>query len=283
MPTFERDGLQFVYDVAGPVDAPVLVLLHGYRSSRHAWRLLIEPLAKEYRVIAPDLRGHGQSAAPAGLAPYLVGEYAADLDAMLRAEGVERFIPVGCSFGGMLAVHYATMVAPERLDALVLSDTSPAYASDLYAEEFRERERRIDAEVAIVADKGLDAYLERATSRIADPGEREEARRRLSRTSANGFVGAAHMRRSRPSVIHLLRERLTMPVMLVTGDQDPVRSAFDVMRAELPGACAVTFEGIGHGVPMLSPERFFGELMQFLRLVRAGAPVASEVRVRPPA
>ena len=58
------DGLEVFYREAGPADAPVLLLLHGFPSSSHMFRDLIPKLAGEYRVIAPDLPGFGQSAMP---------------------------------------------------------------------------------------------------------------------------------------------------------------------------------------------------------------------------
>jgi pimeloyl-ACP methyl ester carboxylesterase len=72
-----------------------------------------------------------------------------------------------------------------------------------------------------------------------------------------------------------------MPVMLVTGDQDPVRSAFTVMHEELPQARAVTFKDTNHGVPMLRPAPFLKVLREFLADARAGRPVAAELTVEP--
>ncbi|MCK5956830.1 alpha/beta fold hydrolase, partial [Klebsiella pneumoniae] len=62
--TIEVDGLEVFYREAGPADAPVLLLLHGYPSSSHMFRHLIPALADRYRVIAPDHVGFGRSAAP---------------------------------------------------------------------------------------------------------------------------------------------------------------------------------------------------------------------------
>ncbi|MBT1677768.1 alpha/beta fold hydrolase, partial [Curtobacterium aurantiacum] len=62
--TVSVDGLDVFYREAGPADAPVLLLLHGYPSSSHMFRHLIPALADRYRVVAPDHIGFGRSSAP---------------------------------------------------------------------------------------------------------------------------------------------------------------------------------------------------------------------------
>lgn len=273
MPEFTRDGLTFHYETRGDPAAPAVVLLHGYTSDLRSWQEHMEALCRDYFVIAPDMRGHGTSAAPEDLSAYAIEEFAEDLRVLLDELKVEHCGLVGCSFGGMVALQFAT-TWPERLAALVLSDTSPAYASERYHEDFRVRERGMDANVEVVQKMGTAELGKRAAASVKDPFLAQALKKRYSRMSREGFIGAAHTRRSRPDLIPLLATRLTMPVMLVTGDKDPVRSAFDVMRGELPAARAVTFRETGHGVPMLRPEPFLRQLYEFFEAVEDDKPVA---------
>lgn len=91
-------GLLTHVAVAGPEDAPPIVLVHGWPQHWWAWRGVIPKLAERYRIIAPDLRGHGWTEAPAG--GYEKEQLAADLVAMLDALGVERVTWVGHDWGG---------------------------------------------------------------------------------------------------------------------------------------------------------------------------------------
>ncbi len=96
---------------------PVLVLLHGVLGSRRSWVGPMSELARDHRVIAPDLFGHGESAKPAG--DYSLGAYAGALRDLLDRLGVGRATLVGHSLGGGIAMQFAYLF-PARVDALVL-------------------------------------------------------------------------------------------------------------------------------------------------------------------
>src|ERR1700748_1438930 len=86
------DGHRIFYREAGPADAPVLLLLHGFPSSSHMFRDLIPKLAGEYRVIAPDLPGFGQAAMPAREAfAYTFDRLARVIDRFTEVIGLRRF------------------------------------------------------------------------------------------------------------------------------------------------------------------------------------------------
>ena len=101
-------------------EGPVLLLLHGIAGSSRAWREVMPALAGEYRLIAPDLLGHGESAKPLG--DYSLGAYASGLRDFLGVLGVERVTLVGQSFGGGVAMQLAYQ-HPEVCERLVLVDS----------------------------------------------------------------------------------------------------------------------------------------------------------------
>ena len=113
------DGLEVFYREAGPVDAPVLLLLHGFPSSSHMFRDLIPKLAGEYRVIAPDLPGFGQSAMPAREAfAYTFDRLARVIDRFTEVLGLRRFALYVFDYGAPVGWRLATW-HPERITALV--------------------------------------------------------------------------------------------------------------------------------------------------------------------
>ena len=116
--------------VAEAGDGPPLVLVHGWPQHWWAWREVIPPLAERYRVIAPDLRGWGWSAAPAG--DYAKATFADDLLALLDAEGLDRVTMVAHDWGGYAAFLLA-LAHPERLERLVALDIPPPWGSRFHA------------------------------------------------------------------------------------------------------------------------------------------------------
>lgn len=85
-------------------EGPVIVLLHGINSNAACWRTVIDTIGPEYRVIAPDLLGFGESPKPD--IEYTADQHTAVLDATLRDLGVtERFVLVGYSMGGNVAIR----------------------------------------------------------------------------------------------------------------------------------------------------------------------------------
>jgi pimeloyl-ACP methyl ester carboxylesterase len=102
--------------LAGPEDAPPLLLVHGWPQSWWAWRGVIPQLSGRFRVIVPDLRGHGWSEAPAG--GYAKEQLATDLLALLDALSIERVSWIGHDWGGWTG-FLAALRAPERFERML--------------------------------------------------------------------------------------------------------------------------------------------------------------------
>ena len=111
------NGVRFHYLIAGKGD-PV-ILLHGYAQNSHMWRPLIPQLAKTHTVIAPDLRGFGQSSKPSG--GYYKKTMAQDVHALALLLGIRRATVVGHDIGLMVAYAYAAQYLAE-VDRVVLMD-----------------------------------------------------------------------------------------------------------------------------------------------------------------
>lgn len=115
------DGTALWVHTFGPDDAPTIVFVHGWTCAAEFWKLQVEALKGERRVVAFDLRGHGQSERPPGR-NYSIETFAADLDAVLEATvpKAERAMLVGHSLGAMTIVAWAGG-HPDRVDQRVSS------------------------------------------------------------------------------------------------------------------------------------------------------------------
>ena len=118
--TVEIDGVRIFYREAGPPDAPVLLLPHGYPSSSFQYRALMPALADRWRVIAPDFPGFGYSEAPADF-DYTFGGYATLLDAFLAELNIDRFTLYLFDYGSQVGFQLA-LKDPDRITALIIQN-----------------------------------------------------------------------------------------------------------------------------------------------------------------
>jgi pimeloyl-ACP methyl ester carboxylesterase len=229
-----------VYFRGGSQGSPVLVLLHGANDQAGTWSAVVPQLVKHYRLIVPDLAGHGESAPSEGPLPLqMILDKVAGI---IECEGVEHATFTGNSMGGWISMLYA-LSHPNRVDRLVLEDASgmawvvtvPLFSTT-----------REDAILALRAVHGphaelqewmIDALLERAT---ASP---------MLRVAQAGVLQ------------HLLDARLPqldVPTTLIWGADDgvlPVAYA-EALRAKIKGSTLQIIEGAAHIPHRQQPERF---------------------------
>jgi pimeloyl-ACP methyl ester carboxylesterase len=128
--TVEADGVKFFYREAGPADAPVVLLLHGFPTSSHQYRELIPRLATRYRVIAPDLPGFGFTAVPETRNyRYSFDALARSIEAFVEALALKRYALYVFDYGAPTGFRLA-MAHPERVTAIV-SQNGNAYEDGL--------------------------------------------------------------------------------------------------------------------------------------------------------
>jgi pimeloyl-ACP methyl ester carboxylesterase len=128
--TAKVNGVDIFYREAGPPDAPVVLLLHGFPTSSHMFRRLIPALADRYRVIAPDYPGFGESAAPDHTQfAYTFANFADLVDGLLGQLGAQRYAMYVMDYGAPVGFRLA-IKHPERVTALVVQNGN-AYAEGL--------------------------------------------------------------------------------------------------------------------------------------------------------
>jgi pimeloyl-ACP methyl ester carboxylesterase len=269
------DGIDTFYLEAGPVDAPPVVLVHGLAATNASMLPLIPALSKEYRVLAPDLPGHGgtQATGSAHAARYL-GDW---LTAFLRETCDRPAVLIGNSLGGRTALE-ATLNSPYEVRGLVL--LCPAVA-------FRKL-RQLVPFVRILPDE-IAALPVRIPRRVATRGLRNlfAEPTRLPDTwydaAIDEFIRVVSIRANRLAMFSALRHvyldepfgetgfwdrlpALKPPALFVWGDQDVlVPSGFARFVAEaLPAAGRVVLDSCGHVPQFEQPERTAELVRQFL-------------------
>jgi len=270
----EIRGLATHIAVDGPPGAPALLLMHSLGSNLHVWDAQVSSLARGFRVVRFDMRGHGLTEVGAG--PCTFDELAADALAVLDACGVATAHVGGVSIGGMIAQAVAAL-APARVTSLILCDTALAIPPP---EMWRARAQQVRAEgVASIADSTLARWVSPAY--LATAGGRG-LRQILLRTEREGYAAAAEAL----AIGDLSRttRAVRVPALVLVGELDPstpVASA-EALRDAIPGAELVVLPGAAH-IPMVDhPDAVTDAIRTFLTprdadLAAAGARVRSEV------
>jgi len=117
---FQSQGLKLHFTDWGNASAPPLLLVHGGLDHSRSWDHLAQALAADFHVVAPDLRGHGDSGWATG-SSYSLADHVYDLTNLMKSEGFDKVAIVGHSMGGMVSLTYAGAF-PERVSKLVVLD-----------------------------------------------------------------------------------------------------------------------------------------------------------------
>ncbi len=256
--------IQISYSDAG--QGIPLVFVHGFPLNRQMWQPQVEGLSGIARVIAPDLRGHGDSQAVPG--PYAMSLFASDLNALLDALGVtEKIVLCGLSMGGYAAFAFYRQYA-HRLAGLVLTATRAAADSP-------EGRTGRDQTAVMVREKGVDALVEGMLPRLLAPRTLqtrpdlvEQARAIMRRTSLEGVLGDLAALKERPDSTALM-EKIDLPTLLLPGANDqivPLHEA-QAMHAGIRGSRLVVIPDAGHLPNLENPGAFNQAVQEFLAAI----------------
>ena len=254
-------GIEMAYDVAGRGAA--VVLLHGFPFDRSMWREQSQFLGETCRVIAPDLRGQGET--PLGDVTLTMGEMAEDVAALLDELRVESVVLGALSMGGYVAFEFFRKF-PERVRALVLADTRPqADTEDGRREREENAQRALKEGMAPIVESMLPKLLSDAT-RESRPDVVERVRAMMLGTEPEGAAAALRAMAVRRDQTELLPS-INVPTLLVVGAEDSITPPADAesMSAKIEGSRLVVVEGAGHLSNVERPEEFNRALVEFLR------------------
>ncbi|MBJ7512990.1 MAG: alpha/beta hydrolase [Acidimicrobiia bacterium] len=242
------DGVALEVVVTG--SGPALFLVHGFGGAKEDFSDHIEDLSREYRVVVFDHRGHGESGAPTDEASYSLERLGADILCVADALGVDTFVLLGHSMGGMVARKVA-LTNPDRIDALILMDTchGPIAAVDGDLIEMGAQIALTDGMTTLkeILDAGtpLDnpAYQRLLEER---PGYREFQEKKFGSLSAVMWATIVRAIRDQSDDLEAMRS-LEMPTLVMVGEVDlPFVSQSRAMADAIPGAVLAVIPDAGH-------------------------------------
>jgi 3-oxoadipate enol-lactonase len=255
--------MDLAYADEGP--GPVVLLLHGFPLSRAMWVDQLSGIGSIYRVIAPDLRGHGESPVPEGV--YTMDSMADDVVELLETLEISGPVVVGgLSMGGYVALSLAARY-PTRVRALVLMDTK-ATADTPEAAQARE----VMAQTVLAADSAapvVDAMLPRLFGKMAreqHPERVEPMKDVMSQMSPRGIAGALRGMAARPDRRADL-PKIVFPTLVLVGDEDVITPPAEAksMAEALPNARLEVITKAGHLAPYENPSDANAAILRFLK------------------
>jgi 3-oxoadipate enol-lactonase len=265
MNTVQVNDIELAYVDRGP--GPVVLLVHGFPLDHSMWDAQIEALSKEYRVIAPDLRGYGESAL--GEVDDAVGvpleRYADDLAGLLDALKIaEPVVFVGFSMGGYIGWQFWRRHR-DRVRALVMCDTRAVADND----EGRAMRLKMAAHVAEwgaakVAD-AMEPKLFAEVTRSQRPDLVAATRRVITDTNVRAIAAAQLGMAARVDSTLLLAD-INVPTLILVGEHDVLstRDEMSGLADKIPNAKFVEIAGAGHMAPVEDPAAVTVTLLSFL-------------------
>ena len=240
-----------------------VVLAHGFPLDHTMWDAQIDALSKDYRVIAPDLRGFGLSGVTEGTVT--MQQLADDLAALLDALRIEQPIVLcGLSMGGYVALQF-WQDHGTRLAGLILCDTRAVADTPEVADGRLETAERVMREGPAPLVAQMMPKLFAQTTAQQQPELVDSLRRVMMATDPGAIAAAARGMAQRPDMVSRLGE-IDCPALVIVGEQDAISSP-EEMRAiarPIPHARFVEIPGSGHMSPMEKPAAVNAAILEFL-------------------
>ncbi len=261
-------GIEICVHARGPTDRPVVLFLHGPFSSAHTWEVIIDSLADEFRCIAVDLPACGCSPIPPP-AHWTLQSFVQLIDGILDWLSVEFCSLVGTQMGGSIAVWYAA-VRSHRVERLSIMSAGILVESPSNMRFYRALAHRLTGPfIQMTLPRVVFAKLlnkARGPGQPIEPDQLSTYLRQFRRRGSAQARIALDVRRTYDSVRAFLiprLSRLTLPVLLVYGEADPIVpvDAGGIFRALLSGSQLLTLAGCGD----FPQEEFPGLLSQRLK------------------
>ena len=250
---------------------PALVLVHGWCMSSEVWRFQLDRLSAGFRVIAPDLRGHGDS--PLGSCGCGIETFTADIAALFLHLDLAGAILAGWSLGSQVAIN-ALPLLEGRVNGLALICGTPRFTSGA---DFSHGLAQIEADgMALKVRRNLKRALEGFVDRMFVPGElawegrEDEIRTLLAEVPVPDTDVAIQSLAS--LVLTDVRERLpavNRPTLVISGERDPIcpSPASSYMAERIPDSRHVVYAGCGHAPFLTLSKEVNARLAEFSREV----------------
>jgi esterase len=267
------NGLTCRYLEWGEADAPAAILVHGLRSYARTWDPVARVLGETHRVIAPDLRGRGESSWDPER-DYYVNAYVSDLEGLAGLLGLTGFALVGHSLGGAVSYAYAAR-HPDQVTALVVEDIGPGSSTSTRGAERILREMR-ETPSGFDSLDAVRAYWRRLRPDIADAALASRIENTVKRTDAGRYewsldmegIAAARLTGDPAGPIDLWAcvDALRCPALVTRGARSDflTREICEQMAQRQPSLRWAQVPEAGHYVHDDNPAEFIRLVSEFL-------------------
>lgn len=258
MDNIQVNGITMAYQDQGKGE--VIVLLHGFCGSAQYWEKVQPILAQHYRVICPDLRGHGSTGAPIGA--YTLEQMGDDVATLMEQLEIKKYTVFGHSMGGYVTLSLVQRYASALVGFGLIHSTG-------HSDTPETKEKRL-ASVAAINANGITPFIDGFASGVFAPRHLERNNESLIRvkeigyrTPPQGAIGSLMAMRERPARCDVMSASV-LPLLLVAGDEDPILTTDVVFTTDREGVTQVVIEGTGHMSMFEASEQLATIIKQFV-------------------
>jgi len=274
MPKARVNGVQLFYEETGR--GTPLVFVHEFAGDAQSWHLQVRFFSRRYRTIAYNARGYPPSEVPDDPKAYSQAQAADDIRGLLDALEITKAHICGLSMGGYATLHFGLRY-PERALSLVVAGAgygSVPADQEKFRRDVDETARRFEREGMVAVAEFYTKGPTRVQLMDKDPRGWQEFYDQFVAQSAKGHALTMRgVQMTRPSIYELEAgmERLTVPTLIVTGDEDePCLEPAIFMKRKIRSAGLVVIPKAGHTVNLEDPDLFNRAVLDFLTAVDAG-------------
>ena len=253
------------YNDEGNTGDPVIIFIHGFPFNKSMWDKQMEVLKENYRVIAYDVRGHGNS--DAGTKDFSIDLFAADLLNLMDALKIDKAMLCGLSMGGYIALN-AVENYPDRFDALILSDTTCT------ADTLEVKEKRMKT-IETIKKNGVEKFADESVKNLFAPEsfstkkkEIAAVREMIVNTTEESLCKTLRAFYERKETCTKLQD-INVPVLIMVGNEDKITplAAAQFMNEKIKESLLSIIEHAGHLSNIENPSEFNNQLEEFVSTI----------------
>jgi len=250
------------YNDEGPKKAPVIIFIHGFPLNKSMWDKQSEKLKGSYRVIAYDIRGHGDT--DLGAIDFSIDLFAQDLIDFMDALKIEKTMLCGLSMGGYIALN-AIEKHPNRFSALILSDTNCT------ADSSEAKENRIKT-IEGIKENGVKKLADGLIPKLFAPESFKTysegiavVKELIVKTPKQSLYNSLHAMANRKETCSKLPE-IKIPVLIIVGKEDKITppEAANAMHEKIKDSSLQIIPNAGHLSNLENQEDFNNQLKKFI-------------------
>lgn len=259
------NDIKISYNDEGKEKDAVIIFIHGFPFNKSMWDKQVKALMENYRVIAYDVRGHGDS--DSGTGNFSIDLFADDLLSLMDKLKIDRAMLCGLSMGGYIALN-AVEKYPDRFDALILSDTN------CIADTPEVKEKRLKTIESIRKD-GVEKFADESIKNLFAPEsfstkEKEivAVREMIVNTSEESLCNTLRAFYERKETCSKLSD-VEVPVLIMVGEEDKITplAAAQLMNEKVKESLLSIIEHAGHLSNIENPLEFNNQLEEFISTV----------------